>query len=169
MKNKFSETINSVVGKAQEIADKVGDAVESTVETVADTVEAVTTTVNTIEDTAESVAEIVETAPKIDEVVQAMMKDARVGHFLIDILAGMNVGEASAKYFPPEAATDVQSAQDIENLVNEAEQRGYLRGRNEQIEMKMRDLDHLQRSGQRRGPVIETTILNHPRRSVWEN
>ena len=169
MKDKFSETINSVVGKAQEIADKVGDAVESTVETVANTVEAVTTVVDTIEDTAESVAEIVETAPKIDEVVQAMMKDARVGHFLIDILAGMNVGEASAKYFSPEATTDAQSAQDIENLVNEAEQRGYLRGRNEQIEMKMRDLDHLQRSGQRRGPVVETTILNHPRRSVWEN
>jgi archaellum component FlaC len=169
MKNKFSETINSVVGKAREIADKVGDAVESTVETVAETVEAVTTTVDTIENTAESVAEIVETAPRIDDVVQAMMKDARVGHFLIDILAGMNVGEASAKYFPAEPSTDAQSAQDVESLVAEAEQRGYLRGRNEQIEMKMRDLDQLQHRGERRAPVIETTILNHPRRSVWEN
>lgn len=168
MKNKFSETINSVVDKAREIADKVGDAVGTTIENVSEVAEAVTETIDTAKETVSTVVNAIDNAPKLDEVMQAMVKDARVGHFLIDILAGMNVSEASAKHFANEKQSESSTTDDINTLVNEAEQRGYLRGRNEQIEVKMRELDQWKQSPDNRKPVVETTILNHPRRSVWE-
>lgn len=168
MKNKFQSTIDAVVDKARDIADKVGDVVESTVETVATTAQAVTNTIDTIDDVAATMVEAVETAPKLEEVMQAMIKDARVGHFIVDILSGMNVNEASSLHFPSETTTAQESKTQIDSLVDEAEQRGYLRGRNEQIEVKMRDLDRYQQSHDDRPSVIETTILNHPRQSVWD-
>lgn len=167
MKNKFSETINSVVDKAREIADKVSDAVETTIENVGEVANAVTETIDTAKETVSTVADAIDNTPKLDEVMQAMIKDSRVGHFLIDILSGMDVSEASAKHFASEKQPE-DSTNDINSLVEEAEQRGYLRGRNEQIEVKMRKLDQWQQSPDNRKPVIETTILNHPRRSVWE-
>lgn len=169
MKNKFQSTIDAVVNKAQTIADKVGDIVDSAVETVATTTQAVTETIDAVEEASDAVVEAVETAPKLDDLMQAMVKDARVGHFIVDILSGMNVNEASSLHFPSTPDENDATATDIDSLLNEAEQRGYLRGRNEQIEVKMRELDQWQRTPDSRQPVIETTILNHPRRSVWEN
>lgn len=169
MKNKFQSTIDAVVDKARTIADRVGDVVDSAAETVATTAQNVTETIDAVEETSDAVAEAVETAPKLDDLMQAMVKDARVGHFIVDILSGMNVNEASSLHFPSKTDKDDATATDIESLLNEAEQRGYLRGRNEQIEVKIRELDQWQHTPSSRQPVIETTILNHPRRSVWEN
>ncbi len=167
MKNNFSETINEVVDKAREIAHKVDEAIETTIENAGDVVEAVTETIDTAKETASTVAGTINNAPKLDEVMQAMINDSRVGHFLVDILSGMNVNEASAKHFPREKQPEV-STTDIDTLVNEAEQRGYLRGRNEQIEVKMHEASRWHQTPTNRKPTIETTILNHPRRSVWE-
>ena len=73
------------------------------------------------------------------------------------------------QYFPSDAVNDEVATVDVDALVNEAEERGYLRGRNEQIEVKMREPSQWQSARSTRKPVVETTILNHPRRSVWEN
>lgn len=60
---------------------------------------------------------------------------------------------------------------DVEALIAEAEQRGYLRGRNEAIEVEMRRLSQWEN---RRNPdddernVSQPLILNHLRRSVWD-
>lgn len=168
MKNKFSETINAVVDTAREIADKVSDSIETAKENAGNVIEAVTETFDSAKETVATVADAIDNTPKLDDVMKAMVKDSRVGHFLVDILSGMNVNEASAKHFPNEKHQET-STTDIDTLVNEAEQRGYLRGRNEQIDVKMRELNQWQQSPDNRKPTIETTILNHPRRSVWEN
>lgn len=168
MKNKLSEKINSVVDTAREIAGRVGNAIESTIENVNEVAEVVAETIDTAKETVTTVVDAIDNAPKLEDVMQAMVKDSRVGHFLVDILTGMNVSDASAKYFPVENQVESSTTTDIDTLVNEAEQRGYLRGRNEQIEVKMRQLDQLQQSPDNRKPVVETSILNHPRRSVWE-
>ena len=169
MKNKFKTTINTVVDKAREIAEKVGDATETVVENVVETVDAVTETINTVKETASSVTDAIDQMPSVNDVMQAMVKDARVGHFLVDVLTGMNVNEASALHFPAENAEKAIYEESIDSLLTEAEQRGYLRGRNEQIEVKMQEPLHWQSRKPERKPVIETTILNHPRRSVWED
>ncbi len=166
MKNKFSETINAVVDTAREIADKVSDTIETAKENTDDVIDAVTETFDTAKETVTTVADAIDNVPKLEEVMRAMVKDSRVGHFLVDILSGMNVNEASAKHFPSQATDETT---DVDLLVKEAEERGYLRGRNEQIEVKMQEPSQWQQAPRRQKPVIETTILNHPRRSVWED
>lgn len=59
---------------------------------------------------------------------------------------------------------------DVEQLIAEAEQRGYLRGRNERIEVEMRRPSLLEnnRNAERDVEVSQPLILNHLRRSVWD-
>jgi hypothetical protein len=52
---------------------------------------------------------------------------------------------------------------DIKTLVDEAERRGYLKGRNEQIERLMASPGIWEPE-----PQPEPLILNRPRRSVWD-
>lgn len=68
-----------------------------------------------------------------DALLRLMGEDARVGHFIVDILAGVAPEEASRARFDipgPESP-------DAETALAEAEQRGYLRGRNERISIEM--------------------------------
>ena len=169
MKNKFQSTIDAVVDTAREIASKVGDAVGNVAENVVETVDAVTDTIDTVKETANDVVETVQQMPSFNDIMQAMLKDARVGHFIIDILSGKDAREASSTYFPNENSANEAQQVDIDSLVTEAEERGYLRGRNELIELKMKEPSQWQSSPKRQKQVVETTILNHPRRSVWEN
>ena len=169
MENNFQSTIDAVVDTARDIATKVGDAAENVVENVVETIGAVTETIDTVKDTAEQVVDASKEMPSFNDILKAILKDSRVGHFIIDILSGKDAKEASSQYFPSDNMANEVATVDIDTLVNEAEERGYLRGRNEQIEVKMREPSQWQRARNTRKPVVETTILNHPRRSVWEN
>lgn len=165
MKDKNQSTIDAAISSVGEIVNEVSDAVTDVVENVAQTAQNVVEVVSTVDDTIEEVKQIVDTAPSLKDVMKAIVKDARVGHFIVDILNGMNVGEASKTHFNDEADEKLQSS--IDALVNEAEQRGYLRGRNEQIEVKMRQpfqsTEPIERPEKRKA-----SILNHIRRSVWD-
>lgn len=67
---------------------------------------------------------------------------------------------------------------DLQALLAEAEQKGYLRGRNERIEELMREPQPFERqsspmrevsSGFQEGqPISEPLILNNPRVSIWD-
>ncbi|MCM1517132.1 MAG: hypothetical protein NC117_00625 [Pseudoflavonifractor sp.] len=101
--------------------------------------------------------------------VSLIGRDARVGHFIVDVLAGMAPEAASRTHF---AAVDTPQA-DISAAIEEAEQRGYLRGRNERIVAEM------ERPGLWEDPAVTAAsdslpvdngpmILSGTRRSVWE-
>ena len=168
MKSKIKSTIDAAIDAARKVTNKVGDTLGEVAEGVVETVATVDETVDAVEDAAKEIGDVVENAPKIDDVMKAMVKDSRVGHFLVDILSGMNAAEASKRHFPIEDDSDTET--NIDKLVNEAEQRGYLRGRNEQIEVKMSQSVQWQSPSDSAAAqnVQETTILNNRRRSVWE-
>lgn len=96
-------------------------------------------------------------------------RDVRVGHFIVDVLAGVEPETASRTYFPPDAGEMAGVAAAIE----EAEQRGYLRGRNERIaaEMDTPGLweDCAVTTDAAPAPADDgPLILSGIRRSVWE-
>lgn len=73
----------------------------------------------------------------------------------------------------PEPEQEPQPAQpdiDIDALVREAEQRGYLRGRNEQIALAMQQPTHWESPDTPAAAAAEPvpTILANMRRSVWD-
>lgn len=168
MKNKIQSTIDAAVNTAQKIANEVGDAIEEVVDNAVEVTQNVTQTIDTVEETVKSVSETAKEFPSLKDVIKAVSADSRVGHFIVDIVSGMNVGEASKLHFPHDDVADESQNPSIDTLVSEAEERGYLRGRNEQIEMKMRHFNKENKSPERRSAMPETTILNRPRRSVWE-
>ena len=167
MKNKIQSTIDAAVNTAQKIANEVGDAIEEVVDNAVEVTQNVTQTIDTVEETVKSVSETAKNFPSLKDVIKAISADSRVGHFIVDIVSGMNVVEASKLHFPHDDADESQNPS-IDTLVSEAEERGYLRGRNEQIEMAMRQFKKENESSELRSSPSETTILNHPRRSVWE-
>jgi hypothetical protein len=80
-----------------------------------------------------------------------------------------------------EAAQPLLSAAEVEQRVAEAEERGYLRGRNEQIEQLMHSPGVFQRVADTDGGVAaaatagnftdndsEIMVLSHPRVSIWD-
>ena len=168
MKNKIQSTIDAAVSTAQKIANEVGDAIEEVVDNAVEVTQNVTQTIDTVEETVKSVGETAKEFPSLKDVIKAISADSRVGHFIVDIVSGMNVVEASKLHFPHDDVADESQNPSIDTLVSEAEERGYLRGRNEQIEMAMRQFKKENESSELRSAPSETTILNHPRRSVWE-
>ena len=168
MKNKIQSTIDAAVSTAQKIANEVGDAIEEVVDNAVEVTQNVTQTIDTVEETVKSVGETAKNFPSLKDVIKAISADSRVGHFIVDIVSGMNVVEASKLHFPHDDVADESQNPSIDTLVSEAEERGYLRGRNEQIEMAMRQFKKENESSELRSAPSETTILNRPRRSVWE-
>jgi hypothetical protein len=80
-----------------------------------------------------------------------------------------------------EATKPLLSAAEVEQRVAEAEERGYLRGRNEQIEQLMHSPGVFQRVADSDGGVAAATpadnfadndseimVLSHPRVSIWD-
>ncbi len=134
-----------------------------------------TLTENVKEDVADNdvvVAANVENEPEkvISEddgrIVKLISQDARVGHFIVDVLTGIDPQEAATLNFPRPKTDD---APDIAAMVAEAEQRGYLRGKNEKIALEMK------RPSQWNGEVPaedamreQPSILNNMRKSVWD-
>ena len=164
MKNKIKSTIDAAINVAQEISEKVETAIDS----VSKTIDCAEECVDVVKESANAIAEVIEDAPSVDDVLKAMVKDRRVGHFIVDVLTGIDVSEASKQHFPQESSTK-NNETDIDSLIAEAEERGYQRGRNEQIEIKMQEPNEWQLPGKNnlsesREP---TTILGGMRRSVW--
>ncbi len=168
MKEKFKTTINAAIDAARKVTDKVEDAIETVTDGVAEVCETVGETIGEVTDVAQEIEEVVETAPKIEDVMSAMVRDARVGHFIVDVLTGMDAAEASALHFSKKEVDEQQV--DVDAIVEEAERRGYMRGRNEQIEVKMREPSQWQSpvDGKDSPGREETMILGNRRRSVWE-
>lgn len=104
------------------------------------------------------------------ELVKMISQDRRVGHFIVDVLSGADPQEAAERHFPTgKTNTEGVTPTEVESLVAEAEQRGYVRGRNERIELEM------QRPPMWNGDVPEAneresqpSILNNMRQSVWD-
>ena len=71
--------------------------------------------------------------PTLSDVLRIASLDRRVGHYIIDLLSGTPADEAFSAHFQPTTDTDEQEAR-----LAEAEERGYLRGRNERIQLEMR-------------------------------
>lgn len=83
---------------------------------------------------------------------------------------------------PPPCSTPYISHEEMETRIAEAENRGYMRGRNERIEELMREPPALQRQEQRGTETSGATnsrwhdwqadsqpmILNNPRISIWD-
>lgn len=104
--------------------------------------------------------------PGVDEILRAVLTDDRVGHFIVDVLTGRNVIESISERFN---ISGVKQAV-VDALVNEAEERGYLRGRNEQIETKMAEPGMWQSTSAREeaGSSERNPFLRRVRRSVWD-
>lgn len=104
------------------------------------------------------------------ELVKMISQDERVGHFIVDVLSGTDPQEAAGRYFPAGGTNaEAVTPTEVESLVAEAEQRGYVRGRNERIELEMHQPPmwngDVPESNERES---QPSILNNMRRSVWE-
>lgn len=103
-----------------------------------------------------------------DALLRLMGQDARVGHFIVDILAGVAPEEASRTRFD----IPVPESPDAEAALAEAEQRGYLRGRNERISIEM-ERPALWEDRNATAAASDITsdgpmILSSTSRSVWD-
>lgn len=137
MNEKEQPTINESTDNAQDVTQNTADDTNQRAE---NPIEAQQTPIQCDENPPETTGNANEDSSSITDVMQALLKDDRIGPF-------------------------------IDSLLKDAEQRGYLRGRNEQIEVKMREPGEWQGiAGEPAGSgSSETTILNHLRRSVWED
>lgn len=92
-------------------------------------------------------------------------RDVRAGHFLVDILAGNDATAAADKYF---------GRQSDDTMLQEAEQRGYLRGLNEAAEQRLNApalYEQLPPSPPPSGgdnPSPDTEFFPEARRSIWD-
>lgn len=137
MNEKEQPTINESTDNAQDATQNAADETNWSVENVTETQQP---SVTCDAPPTETTGNANDDSSSITDVMQALLKDDRIGPF-------------------------------IDSLLKDAEQRGYLRGRNEQIEVKMREPGEWQGiAGESGGSSsTETTILNHLRRSVWED
>ena len=88
--------------------------------------------------------------------------DSRVAHFIVDVMHGVSADEACMRYFPMPAV-------DTDSLVKEAEERGYVRGRNEVIKQQMDQPQVWQMPQTEQATASpQPEILAHLRRSVWD-
>ncbi len=103
------------------------------------------------------------------ELVKMISQDERVGHFIVDVLSGTDPQEAVGKYFTVETTPpNEETLPDVEALIAEAEQRGYVRGRNEKIELEMQRPSMWNGDVPEEGGAPQPPILNNMRQSVWE-
>ena len=94
--------------------------------------------------------------------LEMLSSDSRVAHFIVDVMHGGSADEACMRYFPmPAVNTD--------SLVKEAEERGYVRGRNEVIKQQMDQPQVWQMPQTEQATASpQPEILAHLRRSVWD-
>lgn len=86
-------------------------------------------------------------------------RDARAGHFVVDVLAGVDVPEALSRHFGGSGG-----------VLAEAEQRGYLRGLNEAAEARMKEPSMYEQPVPKqpaRAPESADGIFTSRRRSIW--
>lgn len=105
-----------------------------------------------------------ENLPTLSEVLRIASLDPRVGHYIIDLLAGTPADDAFKTHFMPPA-----DAPDTAALVAEAEQRGYLRGRNERISLEMRAPASSPDNDDSQVSDYSSQFLTDSRRNAWSN
>ncbi|MCH5347214.1 MAG: hypothetical protein J1E63_08900 [Muribaculaceae bacterium] len=115
-------------------------------------------------DTAEPIENSEATAAPTIDIIALTRRDARIGHLLVDIIAGMDADRAVATHFT--AATSATADADIA----EAEQRGYLKARNELLGEKMQQsgLWQMPAAGDINADEPELDLLNYIRPSIWD-
>ncbi|MBR5436728.1 MAG: hypothetical protein IK120_07665 [Muribaculaceae bacterium] len=105
-----------------------------------------------------------ENLPTLGEVLRIASLDPRVGHYIIDLLAGTPADDAFKAHFMPPA-----EAVDTDALIAEAEQRGYLRGRNERISLEMRAPASSPDNDDSQVSDYSSQFLTGSRRNAWSN
>ena len=105
-----------------------------------------------------------ENLPTLGEVLRIASLDSRVGHYIIDLLAGTPADDAFKAHFMPPA-----EAVDTDALIAEAEQRGYLRGRNERISLEMRAPASSPDNDDSQVSDYSSQFLTGSRRNAWSN
>lgn len=105
---------------------------------------------------------------KENTLLRLLEHDTRLAHVIVDVLAGKNAEETISTYFPPR--TTEQST--LEAQLAEAEQRGYLRGRNETVKLEMNERplwnSDEKPAEQERPNLSIPSILSRIKRSVWD-
>ena len=105
---------------------------------------------------------------KENTLLRLLKHDTRLAHVIVDVLAGKNAEESISTYFPPKATE--QST--LEAQLAEAEQRGYLRGRNETVKLEMNERplwnSDEKPAEQERPNLSIPSILSRIKRSVWD-
>ncbi|MBQ9077606.1 MAG: hypothetical protein IJY31_07195 [Muribaculaceae bacterium] len=103
------------------------------------------------------------------EIVGLISQDARVGHFIVDVLAGVDPQVAAGAHFPamsPDKGGD--DTPDMDALLAEAEERGYRRGRTEKIAIEMQHPQMWDGDVPEDKEKNQPSILNNMRQSVWD-
>ncbi len=98
-------------------------------------------------------------------------RDARAGHFLVDILAGTDAQEAVDKHFGRAPSPDPDSS-----AIHDAEQRGYLKGLNEAAEQRLNAPSLYEQlppspnaDGVEASASPTTDFFPEMRKSIWDN
>ncbi len=106
--------------------------------------------------------EVMERSERVGQgiAIEALVeRDARAGHFVVDVLAGVDVPEALSRHF---GGSD--------GILAEAEQRGYLRGLNEAAEARMKEPSMYEQPVPKQPPVAPEgtdSLFAGRRRSIW--
>jgi len=94
-------------------------------------------------------------------------RDVRAAHFLVDLLGGCDADEAVEEHFGQHGRSGAES----QKAIDEAEQRGYLRGLNERAEASMAQpvpYDEVRPDDDGR-PIPSTSLIGtFARPSVWD-
>ena len=152
-KNKTEENAQTVA-----MPDSKSDEnpVTATAEPVAESSPAAT------DDSATDAADAAPSTPTMGDVLRIAALDKRVGHYIIDLLSGMNQDEAFAAHFPTPPSDEETAAS-----IADAEQRGYLRGRNERIELEMREPARRPAGDESALTDCTDDFLSNPRPKMW--
>lgn len=79
----------------------------------------------------ETVIEQQQTTNENGDIMRLLTADSRIAHLVADILSGRDPDDAVASHFPSKIPDN------IEEMKRQAEQQGYLRGRNEAVDLHM--------------------------------
>ena len=112
--------------------------------------------------TDDSATDAAPSTPTMGDVLRIAALDKRVGHYIIDLLSGMNQDEAFAAHFPTPPSDEETAA-----TIADAEQRGYLRGRNERIELEMREPASRPTGEESALTDCTADFLSNPRPKAW--
>lgn len=101
-------------------------------------------------------------APEVDDdrIMKAIKSDTRVARFICDVVDDKDISDSARRLFSIEAIPDQKE-------IREAERRGYIKGRNEAISMKMNEPAVYQTAAPAT-PASTPVILSNRRPGFWD-